>query len=126
MKEDKNKAIVLNRIVRTELFINPKDGIPFALQSLQLSQKVNWKKGSAIAHNNFGLLVGDTGNNTLAREHFEKSLQLNKELDAKFDIINNLNNIGRSYQRESDFTRASENYFAALSIAEAINNPEQI
>jgi hypothetical protein len=99
LKDDSNKVLLINQIVKAAQLSNTKEGIHYAEQGLQLAEKINWKKGIANGHNNLGLLIGDTGNNTLARKHFEQSYTLNKELDSKINIINNLNNIGRSYQR---------------------------
>jgi len=98
----------------------------YAEEGLKLAEKVKWKKGIANLHNNLGLYISDTGNSALARKHFEQSYTLNKELDSKFNLINNLNNIGRSYWHESDYPKAIEYYFRALAIAQATKNNEQI
>ncbi|HTL07165.1 MAG TPA: tetratricopeptide repeat-containing sensor histidine kinase, partial [Chitinophagaceae bacterium] len=95
-------------------------------KGLALAEQLHWKKGIANLHNDLGLMVGDTGNNTLARQHFEESYRLNKELGIKISQVNNLNNIGRSFQRESNFISATDYYFKALAIAREINNPEKI
>jgi signal transduction histidine kinase len=126
LKDDSNKVKALYEIVKTEIFFNPSEGIAYAQKGLALAEKINWKKGMANLHNGLGLLIGDTGNNTEARKHFELSYTLNKELDAKFSVISNLSNIGRSYRRESDFTKAADYFFKALSIAEEVKNYEQI
>lgn len=126
MKDDSNKVKVLNRIQRIYMFINPREGFSYALLGLNLAEKINWKRGMANLHNDLGLMIGDTGNNTLARTHFEQSYAINKELGSKINQINNLNNIGRSYQRESDFSNASQYFFKALAIAEEIKDNEKI
>ncbi|HMC85445.1 MAG TPA: ATP-binding protein [Chitinophagaceae bacterium] len=126
LKEDTNKVKALIRVAQTYMLVNPNQSFPYVNQGLQLAEKIDWKKGIANAHNTLGLLVGDSGNNTLAREHFEKSYSINKSLDLKTNQVTNLSNIGRSYQRESDFSRAADNYFKALSIAEEMKSSEQI
>jgi signal transduction histidine kinase len=77
-------------------------------------------------NNLLGLLVGDTGNNTRARVYFEKSYALNKTLGPSFSMISNLNNIGRSYQREAEYSMALDYFLKALSIAEQLKSDQQI
>jgi signal transduction histidine kinase len=126
MKEDSNKVKALNRIGEIYWQINPYTGIVYADSAMVIAEKLNWKKGIAKLENLQGLLIGDTGNNSQARVLFLKSYALNKELNNSFSMISNLNNIGRSYQRESDFTDALEYFLKALTIAEEIKNNEQI
>lgn len=124
-KDDTNKVNLLVQISRLYTTINPKEGFQYAEPGMKLASKLGWKKGIANLDNNLGLLTGDTGNNTIAREYFEKSFEINKLLDAKPAMIANLNNIGRSYQRETNFPKASEYYFKAMTIAEESGNEEQ-
>ncbi|MBS1914666.1 MAG: tetratricopeptide repeat protein [Bacteroidetes bacterium] len=124
-KEDTNKVKLLTSISQSYVSINPKEGFQYAGSGLQLAQKLQWKRGVADLNNSLGLLTGDTGNNAEARHYFEKSFDINKELDAKPFMIANMNNIGRSYQRETNFTKASEYYFKAFAIAEESGNNER-
>ena len=126
MKKDTNQLKSLSKIAETYMLIDPPKGIVYAKQGLALAQKLNFKKGVSRFNNLIGLLVGDMGNNTEARIYFEQSFKVNKEIDNPFGMISNLNNIGRSYQRESNYSIALDYYFKALSIAERINSSEQI
>jgi signal transduction histidine kinase len=126
IKEDTNKVKSLTRIAETYVQVDPARGIGYAKNGLAIAEKLQWKKGIAKLDNAMGLLVGDTGNNTQARTWFEQSFALNKDLGDSFRMISNLNNIGRSYQRESEFPKALDYYLKALTIAEEIKNNEQI
>ena len=126
LKDDSNKVKLLNQIARAYMLFNRQEQFNYAAKSLQLAENIHWKKGIANLHNDLGLMLGDTGNNTLARQHFQESYELNKALDLKINQVNNLNNIGRSYQRESNFSNATDYYFKALAIAQEINNSEKI
>jgi signal transduction histidine kinase len=126
MKDDSNKVRFLALIAQNYMLFNPNEGFIYAENALQLAEKIHWKRGIANIHNNLGLMIGDTGNNALARIHFEKSYALNKEIDSKINQINNLNNIGRSYNRESDYAKAIEYYFKALTIAEEMKSSDKI
>jgi signal transduction histidine kinase len=124
-KEDTNKVKALTRIAETYIQVNPAKGIGYAKDGLVIAESLKWKKGIAKLNNAMGLLVGDTGNNTLARTYFERSYALNKELGASFSMISNLNNIGRGYQRESDYAKALDYFLKALAIADEIKSDEQ-
>ncbi|HTF27262.1 MAG TPA: HAMP domain-containing sensor histidine kinase [Flavitalea sp.] len=126
LKDDSNKVKTLSRISQYYYTVDPKESFPYAEKALHLAEQLKWKRGIANLHNNIGLFISDTGNNVLARKHFQISYELNLQLDAKINIINNLNNIGRSYQFESDYSKATDYFFKALSRAEAIQNPDQI
>jgi signal transduction histidine kinase len=125
-KDDSNKVKTFIAITKADYYLNLREGIVYAQQGLTLAEKINWKAGIANLHNNLGLMVGDTGNNKAAIEHFEKSYALNTEMNSKPNLINNLNNLGRTYRRQSDFSKAADYYFKALTIAEEINGHEQI
>jgi signal transduction histidine kinase len=122
MKEDSFKAKIYNRIAQTYEVINPLKCFSYAEKGLALAEKLHWKRGIANFNNNLGLYTSDTGNSVLARVYLEKSYALNGEMGNKFQQANNLINIGRTYQFESDFTNANANYFMALAIAEALKN----
>src|SRR5665213_251534 len=126
LKEDTLLVKTLLQIAQTYLQVDPRKGIAYAERGLAMAEKMKWKRGIANLQNALGLIIGDTGNDEAARAHFEQSLALNKEMGASFNMISNLNNIGRSYQRESDFSRALDYYFRALAIAEEIKSDEQI
>jgi len=123
--DDTAKVRLFVQLTRAWDGVNPRKGFPFAERGMQLAQKLSWQQGIANLKNGLGLLTGDTGNNTQARVYFEKSLAINRALDSKTNMIANLSNIGRSYERESDFGKASEYYFQALELAERIANDEQ-
>jgi signal transduction histidine kinase len=126
LNDDSNKVKSLAKIAETYLNLDPAKGIDYAKDGLVIAEKLKWIRGTARLNNLLGLLVGDTGNNTRARVYFEKSYALNKTLGPSFSMISNLNNIGRSYQRESQYSMALDYFLKALSIAEELKSDQQI
>ncbi len=126
MKEDTSKVKTLQKLSFAWYHVNIQKSFAPANQGLQLAEKLHWKKGIANLNNNLGLYNADTGNNTLARLLWEKSYAINREIDNKPGLINNLVNTGRSYLFEGDYPKAAEYYFKALPIAESIHNEEQM
>jgi signal transduction histidine kinase len=125
-KDDTSKVLTLDQIARTYMLFNRGQEFVYINQALRLADSIQWKKGIANIHNDLGVMIGDTGNNDLARVHFEQSYAINKQLDAKINEVNNLNNIGRGYQRESDFSNALDYFFKALALAKEIKDNEKI
>ena len=126
-KDDSNKVKTLGSISRHLYYnVSPLKAFPYANQALDLAEKIKWKKGIADQHNNLGLYTGDTGNNVLARQHYQTSYQMNKELGDKDQQAHILNNIARSYQIEANYTNATDYLFKALTLAEDIKNNELI
>jgi signal transduction histidine kinase len=123
-RDDTARVRIYVQLTRAWDGINPRIGFPFAERGLELAQRLSWQQGIANLNNSLGLLTGDTGNNTQARVYFQKSLAINRTLGANASIIANLNNIGRSFERESDFIKASEYYFQGLELAQEIGNKE--
>src|ERR1700743_1447518 len=124
-KEDTAKVKLFVTLARLYTSIEPRKGFKFADSGLTLARKLQWQPGIAETENCFGLLTGDTGNNASARGWFEKRLAINKAIDAKASMIACMSNIGRSYEREANFAKASEYYFQALALAENSGNDEQ-
>ena len=127
LKEDSSKVNLIVMISRQYYYSSKlNEGIACVKEGLLLAEKINWEKGIANCYTMLGNLVGDTGNIVQARVYFEKSLKISRKIDSKQDIIHNLNNIGRGYQFESDFSNAVNYFFDALKVAEEIKSNEKI
>jgi signal transduction histidine kinase len=122
--EDTSKVKLLLGISKSYLTVNPKEGFQYAESGMRLAEKLAWKRGMADLNNILGLMTGDTGNNTGSRVYFEKSFAINQAVDAKPFMIANMNNIGRTYEREGNYAQASTYYFKAMALAEESGNNE--
>ncbi len=124
--EDTNKVLTLARLAGAWAVTDLNKAFAPVNQGLLLSYKLHYVKGIANLENNLGLFVSDTGNTIDARKHFEISYQYNVQRDSKINVVNNLLNIGRTYSFESDFPKAVDYYFKALTIAEAIKSEQKM
>ncbi len=102
--------------------IDPDKGILFGQKALELSTKINWKKGVASAYNRIGLCYWAKSDLPVALEYQFKSLKLNEEIDFKIGIATVLGNIGLVYNDQRDFTKALDYHFRALKINEELKN----
>ncbi len=127
MKEDSSKVnLIVDMSEQLYYLANMKEGIDYLKQGVAIAERINFKRGIANCYSNLGTFVGDTGNIVQARAYIKKSLEINTELDAKPNIVINLNNMGRGYQFESDFPNAVSCLFKALKIAEEIKSYEKM
>lgn len=124
--DDSPKVRVYGMLGQLYYSVNPMKSFEPAEKGLKLAEKLKWKKAVASFHNDLGLFISDTGNFALGNVHFEQALKVNEELGSIPDQINNLNNIGRNLQFESDLTTAATYFFKALKIAEDNKNDDQM
>jgi len=124
LKEDTGKVLALARLSDAWHPVNIQKAFAPAHEGLQLAEKLHWQQGIANLYTRLGLYTSDTGNNTLAREYFERSYAINTQLGSKANQAKLLINIGRSYLFEANYTKAADYYFKALPIAESLHDEE--
>jgi tetratricopeptide (TPR) repeat protein len=126
MRDDTNKVIAYGQLERVWYGLNHDSVFAPAEAGLRLAEKLDYQRGIAKMSNNLGLFISDTGNSVLARQYFNKSYAINKVIGDSLNLINNLVNIGRSYNFEADLPHATDYLFQALTIAEEIKNDDMI
>lgn len=119
-KEDTNKVILLQSISYQYNFINPQLGVDFGKQSLELANKLNWKKGKAKSYNSIGGNLFALGDYDKSLEHFNKALNLNKQSKDNIELAKNYSNIGNIYYNLSNYSEALNYYQKALRLDEKI------
>jgi len=81
-----------------------------------------FKDGIASILNNLGSLNFSSGDDTKSIEYHLKSLKIAEEINNKFRIATNLNNIGTVYaNKPATIDKALEYFNRALPIFEEIN-----
>lgn len=107
-------------IEKSSLYYKKRD-LPNALKNLELALN-NFEKEDdflnvAICHNEIGLIQEDTGFFDQAIYHFNRSLEILKELEDDKKIINVLNNLGNVYYLIKDLEHSYEFYQEALDLS---------
>lgn len=125
-KEDSNKVILLTSLANEYYSINPDEGIKYGEQSMALAEKLNWKKGIALASNSLGVCYRKKSDYPKALEYHLKALKINEELNNKTGIATNLANIGIDYWNQSNYEKTLEYYFKALDINKELGNKSGI
>jgi tetratricopeptide (TPR) repeat protein len=112
----------LNDLAWEYLFINPDKAITLAQQGLQLSDKIQWKKGKVICLIALGNCNWMKGNYPQALEYYNTGLKIAEELSDKGLQAKFFGNIGLVYYEQSNYPKALEYYFKALKIDEELGD----
>jgi tetratricopeptide (TPR) repeat protein len=108
------------------IYINPDTAIILAQKGLQLSEKIQWKKGKAICLNALGWSNHVKGNYSQALEYYNTGLKLAEEFSDKSLQAKILGNIGNVYAEQSDYPKALAYYFKALKMKEELGDKREI
>ncbi len=126
-KSDTNKVNHLNQLTREcELKGYFDNGLNYGKDALELSSKLNCKKGIANASNNVGNIHLAQGNYFDALKNYFASLKIRYALGEKQSIASSYNNIGNVYNNQGNYQEAMKNYFAAIRIFEEIKDKPHI
>lgn len=110
MKEDTNKANLLHELSRGYLYElhNMEKVNEYAQQELELSQKLNFKKGIGYGLLNKGIYFWSTGDYTTALYHYKKSLKIMLDIGNKKGSSSCNLNIGQIYVEQGNYKEAEQ------------------
>ena len=117
-QQDTNKVALLDMISFTYSKINPDEGIKYAIQAKELSEKLKWKKGIASAHSDLGINYEAKSDHLKAIDNDLKALKIYEELGMRRSMAGVLANISLIYLAQSDYSKALEYSFKALKLNE--------
>lgn len=101
-------------------YSDPDQAIGFANKALQLSEKLNFKKGIAGAHGELGYAYSVKGEFQKSFDHFRKGIAQNRAMGDSIGLVSQLNDMGTTYKSQSKYGQALELYFESLAICEEI------
>jgi PAS domain S-box-containing protein len=96
------------------------------VQSLSLSEKINYKSGIANSLSNIAIIYDNLGNYEKSKACYLKSLTIDKEINNDKGIIGALNNLGILCAKTKDYKKALSYYEEALAKEKAINEKQMI
>jgi serine phosphatase RsbU (regulator of sigma subunit) len=116
-KEDTNKANSIHAVINQLIDIgNYHKSDSLARIELELSQKLNYKRGIANAYNSFGIASSYQGDYSRSLEYLVKAQKIYDEINDKRGMAIAMKYIGTAYQEEGDSTEAITNLHKALHI----------
>ncbi|MES2286730.1 MAG: tetratricopeptide repeat protein [Bacteroidota bacterium] len=126
-KADTNKVNHLSQLVTEyKLAGDFEKGLNYGTKALELSYKLNFKKGIARVSETIGNIYLLQADNSHALLYYRKALMINEELKNKKEIAICLRSIGGVYISQAEFPLALNYLLKALKINEEIKNKEEI
>jgi serine phosphatase RsbU (regulator of sigma subunit)/Tfp pilus assembly protein PilF len=124
--EDTSRVNTLIAICKQEYGSAPADAISYGLEALEISERLDYYKGMALANKFIGLGYYFQGDYWKTISHWQRSLNSFEAIGDHTGISNILNNIGAVYNNAGDDTRALEYYMKSLQAAEQTNDTLRI
>ena len=117
-KDDSNKVKLLDKLSYAYSTFNPKEGVSKALDALQLSEKLSWRKGIALANGDLSINYTALSEYKLALDYANKALTIYQEAGDRNGIAATMANIALIYLAQSNYPKALEYSFKTLKIYE--------
>ncbi len=119
-KDDTLKVQRLNFLSNVNVYSRPDSGLAYAQRALQLSQKISYKTGEAIALSLVGSNLSQLGDYSGSLSFGFKALKLLQELNDMGGIIVTTETIGTHYRDHGDYKQALIYLLKAKGLAEKI------
>jgi signal transduction histidine kinase len=119
---DSVMANLCNKLAIRFLGNDSKQAFIYANRELEISRKINFKKGIALACNNIGSIYDTQSDKVNAIKYYKEALKISKEIGDKY-IEGDVNgNIGSIYGNQSNFNEALKYMLRSLAIAKEIDD----
>ncbi len=125
VKEDTNKVKLLNKVCESFGFSNPKEGLVYGRQGVELSERLGWKKGKALSKNSLGMNCLLMGDYAFALKYFDSAISVYRALGEELKVLELYNNIGRVHLSTGDYPKALE-FFLKVQNAPSIPEYEEV
>jgi signal transduction histidine kinase len=96
----------------------PEEAIKYSIQAKELSERIRFTKGAALALKNIGNVYYTQGKYLEAVNYWTQSLTGFRSMNDLVGVSNILNNIGVIHSIQGDYQKALQNYLEALKAAE--------
>ena len=120
--EDTVKVNLLNKIAEIVYKNSADKAYDYANKAVELSDKLNYKKGKAESFYIIGRSLSYNKSDTLALEYYLKAIKLNEDNDYKESLSKDLIACGITYAAIGNISDATKCYNRAQRIAEALND----
>jgi two-component sensor histidine kinase len=120
-RADTTKVKLLVEIA-TAYYAVPDSSIKYAISAAQLSQKLEWEHGIAIAYTDLCYAYSTKSDFSTAIDYGQKSLAINEKEGRKKEAISSLGNMSNCYEAQGNYEEALDLNLRALTLAEQINN----
>ena len=124
--DDSSKVDLLNQLAKAYQGVDPNITVQYASQARTISEKINYKKGSAMALKMKGVGHYILGQYLETVEDWEKAHAYFDSIGDKNNISLILSNLGAVYTTNGDEAKSLEYYLQSLKVAEEIKDTIRI
>ncbi len=111
--DEKKRVGILEGLSYAFLSSYPDTALQYAMEGLELAQKIKFRKGEAICLNALGNVYFHTGDNVKALQLYHDYLQIKEELNEQKNLAVAYFNIASVYTEEKDYPHALDYLFKA-------------
>ena len=119
-----SKVNALNDLAMMLMDDKPGDAQEYAFEAYEMSQKMNYPEGKAMAADNLGLLLLNKYDYENAMKYFVESLSIRNTLNDEKGVATSKNHIGQVFFLQEDMDSALKNLTDALQIRNKITDFE--
>jgi class 3 adenylate cyclase len=126
VNDDSGKARLANDLAQEYQRVNAGEGVKWAHNSLELSRRLHWRKGEALAYKALGNNYQARGSFPEALDAFFQSLKISEELGDRSTIGRLYNNIGLLYKDQKQYAKSEDYYLKSLKVAEETGDRQSL
>ena len=123
---DTTRVNVLNALSRSFFNIKPDTSVTIAIAAKTLAEKINYKRGLALAYKNMGIGYYYQGKYKEALLTYQEAITVYKLIGDTKGVANMLSNEGAIYFNEGDDAKSLELHLQSLKMSEQINDTLRI
>jgi signal transduction histidine kinase len=116
----------LQALADTERNENPQSAIYAALESLEISETIDYQQGIATSNKILGSIYLLLGDYEISLDYLLKALELNSDLDNRPEIGIVMNMIASLHVLQENYDRAIEYYTETRAMMEELGQPETV
>jgi tetratricopeptide (TPR) repeat protein len=124
--EDTNRVKLLDMLSFSYYTTNPDKGIKYGLQARELSERLNWSYGLAMAYTDLGANYAAKSDHSKAIYYNMKALELFNILGKKNSIAGIMANMSLIYLAKSDYPKAFNYAMKALKIQDELGDDHTV
>ncbi len=116
----------LNELAKTLINNEPQKALDHTRDALEISLKLDYKRGIASCYNNLGVLYKNQGIFDKALDYYIKSMKINELIDNTNGVALTKVNIGNIYSLKKDYDKAIEYFMDTYLILKDSDNKGQL
>jgi len=120
-KHDTSRVLIMTDLCYNYLYLKTDSAMKYGKKALQLSQKINFSEGEAVALKHLGGVYRELGNLPKALNLAKKAVKLLEQKNDLQEVVTGKTLLGLIYWDLKDDTKALLFHHQALSIAKKLN-----